>query len=126
MAFPDGFVWGAASSAYQTEGFPFSDGRAPSIWDTFSATKGTIADGSDGSVAADGYHRYAEDISLAARMGIQAYRFGISWARLDPQGDGHWNDQGGVLFAADSLLSGRRPYPVCDTLPLGIAPSFAG
>ena len=113
MTFPEGFVWGAASSAYQTEGSPLAEGGGPSIWDTFSAAKGSIADESDGSVAADAYHRYAEDISLAAEMGLHAYRFSVSWARLDPMGNGHWNDKGFQFYLQllhCCLKAGLTPY----------------
>ena len=94
MAFREDFVWGAASSAYQTEGFPAADGGGESVWDVFCKTPGAIANGEDGSVACDGYHRYAEDIGLLASLGFCAYRFSTSWARIDPNGDGQWNEAG--------------------------------
>ena len=94
MAFREDFVWGAASSAYQTEGFPRADGSGDSIWDAFCRQPGAIANGEDGSVACDGYHRFAEDIGLLASLGLSAYRFSTSWARIDPNGDGHWNESG--------------------------------
>lgn len=94
MAFREDFVWGAASSAYQTEGFPRADGSGDSIWDAFCRQPGAIANGGDGSVACDGYHRFAEDIGLLASLGLSAYRFSTSWARIDPNGDGHWNESG--------------------------------
>ena len=94
MAFREDFVWGAASSAYQTEGFPRADGSGDSIWDAFCRQPGAIANGEDGSVACDGYHRFAEDIGLLASLGLSAYRFSTSWARIDPNGDGRWNETG--------------------------------
>ncbi len=94
MKFPQNFLWGVASSAYQTEGYPGADGGGPSIWDTFCAQQGKIADGSDGSVATDSYHRYQEDVALIAQMGLSVYRFSISWARVDPRGTGDWNEAG--------------------------------
>ncbi len=94
MRFPKDFLWGVASSAYQTEGYPTADGGGVSIWDEFCTQKGKIADGSDGSVATDCYHRYEEDIALIAQLGLSAYRFSLSWARLDPQGTGDWNEGG--------------------------------
>ena len=94
MAFREDFVWGAASSAYQTEGFPRAAGSGDSIWDAFCRQPGAIANGEDGSVACDGYHRFAEDIGLLASLGLSAYRFSTSWARIDPNGDGHWNESG--------------------------------
>lgn len=94
MAFREDFVWGAASSAYQTEGFPDADGGGESVWDVFCRRPGAIANGDDGSVACGGYHRFAEDIGLLASLGLSAYRFSTSWARIDPNGDGHWNESG--------------------------------
>ena len=94
MAFREDFVWGAASSAYQTEGYPTADGGGESIWDAFCKTPGAIANGEDGSVACDGYHRFPEDIGLLASLGLSAYRFSTSWARIDPNGDGYWNEAG--------------------------------
>lgn len=94
MTFPKEFLWGVASSAYQTEGYPAADGGGCSIWDTFCAKEGKIADRSDGAVATDSYHRYQEDIALIPQMGLSVYRFSISWARLDPNGTGQWNESG--------------------------------
>ena len=94
MAFREDFVWGAASSAYQTEGFPAADGGGESIWDAFCRRPGAIANGDTGSIACDGYHRFEEDIGLLASLGLRAYRFSTSWARIDPNGDGHWNEVG--------------------------------
>lgn len=94
MKFPDGFVWGAASSAIQIEGSPLADGGGESVWDRFCSKPGKIANGSDASVACDSYNHYEEDISLIAQMGLKAYRFSTSWARIDPKGDGNWNAKG--------------------------------
>ena len=94
MAFCEDFVWGAASSAYQTEGYPTADGGGESVWDVFCRAPGAIANGDDGSVACDGYHRFEEDIGLLASLGLSAYRFSTSWARIDPNGDGRWNEAG--------------------------------
>lgn len=94
MGFPKDFIWGAASSAYQTEGFSRADGGGASIWDTFCSTPGKIADGDTGDIACDGYHHYHEDISLLAGLGLSAYRFSVSWARVDPEGTGQWNEKG--------------------------------
>ena len=92
--FPDNFLWGAASSAYQIEGFPTADGGGKSIWDTFCHTPGKIVYGDTGDVACDAYHRFAEDIALLKELGVKAYRFSTSWARIDPNGDGNWNRAG--------------------------------
>jgi beta-glucosidase len=92
--FPDGFVWGAATAAYQVEGAVDEDGRGPSIWDAFCAVPGTIAGGDTGAVACDHYHRYPEDIDLMASLGLNAYRFSVSWPRIQPQGRGPANQKG--------------------------------
>lgn len=90
--FPADFVWGCATSAFQIEGALTADGRGPSIWDAFPRTK--IADGSDGSVANDSYHRYGEDVALLAGLGAKGYRFSIAWPRIVPDGAGAVNDAG--------------------------------
>lgn len=92
--FPTDFIWGVATSAYQIEGAAQTDGRGPSVWDTFCAQKGAIADGSNGDKACDHYHRYEDDLDLMAGMGVNAYRFSISWSRVQPDGRGAWNEAG--------------------------------
>src|SRR5437588_12596564 len=84
--FPDGFLWGTATSAYQIEGAVHEDGRGPSIWDTFAHTPGKIQDGTTGDVAIDHYHRYKEDVQLLKALGTRAYRFSIPWPRVFPAG----------------------------------------
>ncbi|MCS0500909.1 GH1 family beta-glucosidase [Ancylobacter mangrovi] len=91
---PSGFIWGASTSAYQIEGAVKADGRAPSIWDTFSHTPGRIADGTNGDIACDHYNRYAADVDLMADAGFRAYRFSIAWPRVIPQGTGPVNAAG--------------------------------
>ncbi|MBE1537728.1 GH1 family beta-glucosidase [Actinomadura algeriensis] len=86
MGFPDGFLWGTATASYQIEGAAAEDGRAPSIWDTFSRTPGKVLDGDTGDVATDHYHRWREDVAAMARLGVGAYRFSISWSRVLPGG----------------------------------------
>jgi len=81
--FPPGFIFGAGTSAYQVEGAAAVDGRKPSIWDTYTHT-GNMPDGTTGDVAADQYHHYKEDVALMNEMGLDAYRFSISWPRLIP------------------------------------------
>ena len=71
LRFPDGFLWGAATAAYQIEGAPDADGKGPSIWDTFSHTPGKVFHGDTGDVACDSYHRYPEDIALLQRLGAR-------------------------------------------------------
>ncbi|MDQ1045416.1 GH1 family beta-glucosidase [Streptomyces sp. V4I2] len=83
-AFPDGFLWGVSTSAHQIEGAV--DAREPSVWDTFSAEPGKVKDGSTAAVACDHYHRYREDVALLAGLGVDAYRFSISWPRVRAAG----------------------------------------
>ena len=92
--FPPDFTWGVATAAYQVEGAGSEDGRSPSIWDTFAATPGKIADGSSGAVACDQYHLYPQDVQLIKSLGAQAYRFSIAWPRILPNADGRVNEKG--------------------------------
>jgi beta-glucosidase len=111
--FPRGFVWGAASAAYQIEGACDEDGKGPSIWDTFSHTPGKIRTGETGDVACDHYHRFSEDLQLARQMNIKAYRFSLSWSRIFPQGKGAVNPLGLDFYdrLVDSMLAqGIEPY----------------
>ena len=114
ISFPDGFIWGAATSAYQIEGAWNEDGKGESIWDRFCHTPGTIEDGSTGDVACDHYHRWREDIALMKELGIEAYRFSVSWPRILPAGRGKVN-QAGIDFYSrmvDGLLeAGIQPFP---------------
>ena len=84
MSFPENFVWGAATAAYQVEGAVQEDGRGLSIWDTFSHTPGKTRNGDTGDIACDSYHRWAEDIALLKEMNLKAYRFSIAWPRIFP------------------------------------------
>jgi len=93
-AFPNGFIWGVATSAFQIEGAHDIDGRRLSIWDTYAEQPGFIADGSNAKVACDHYHRYAEDIGLMKSLGVGAYRFSIAWPRILPTGRGAVNTAG--------------------------------
>ncbi|HZD24014.1 MAG TPA: GH1 family beta-glucosidase [Acidimicrobiia bacterium] len=95
--FPPDFLWGVATAAYQIEGAWNQGGRGPSIWDTFSHTAGKTLNGHNGDDAVDHYHRYPEDVALMADLGVDAYRFSISWSRLIPDGTGEVNP-GGVDF----------------------------
>ncbi|HEU4898241.1 MAG TPA: family 1 glycosylhydrolase, partial [Actinomycetota bacterium] len=111
--FPAGFVWGAATSAYQVEGAATQGGRGPSIWDTFARTPGRVAGGDTGEVAADHYHRYRQDTALMADLGLDAYRFSVAWPRVQPQGRGPVNPEGLDFYRrlADSLLErGIEPW----------------
>jgi beta-glucosidase len=92
--FPPGFLWGAATSAYQVEGAVGEGGRGTSIWDTFCRTPGAVRGGDTGEIACDQYHRYGGDIALMADLGIAAYRFSIAWPRIQPDGRGPVNQRG--------------------------------
>src|SRR3712207_5792195 len=92
--FPAGFLWGAATSAYQVEGSPLADGAGPSVWHRFAHTPGATPSGDTGDVASDHYHRYREDVALMRELGLNAYRFSISWSRILPSGTGAVNPRG--------------------------------
>jgi beta-glucosidase len=113
-ALPAGFLWGAATAAYQIEGAVDADGRAPSIWDTFSRTPGKVHNGDTGDVACDHYHRWPEDLGLMRKLGLDAYRFSIAWPRVVPQADGRVNPAGLAFYdrLVDALLeAGITPFP---------------
>ncbi|MFZ2493647.1 MAG: GH1 family beta-glucosidase [Thermoanaerobaculia bacterium] len=92
--FPPGFLWGAATSAYQIEGFPLEDGAGPSNWHRFSHTPGRIVNGDTGDRACEHYRRYPEDVQLMRALGLNAYRFSLSWSRILPEGRGAVNQRG--------------------------------
>ena len=94
LYFPAGFAWGAATAAYQVEGAANADGRGTSVWDTFSRTPGKVRGGDTGDIACDSYHRYREDVALMAALGLNSYRFSISWPRVQPSGRGPANQRG--------------------------------
>ncbi|MCC2322889.1 GH1 family beta-glucosidase [Cellulomonas xiejunii] len=98
--FPGDFLWGSATASYQIEGAVDEDGRAPSIWDTFSHTPGKVLDGDTGDVAVDHYHRVPEDVAIMQDLGLQAYRFSVAWPRIVPAGTGEVN-QAGLDFYSD-------------------------
>ncbi|KMK74339.1 GH1 family beta-glucosidase [Alkalihalobacillus pseudalcaliphilus] len=94
IEFPKEIKWGVATASYQIEGAAFEDGRGASIWDTFSRTPGKIKNGDNGDIACDSYHRYEEDIQMMKELGIDIYRFSISWPRIFPTGTGEVNQAG--------------------------------
>jgi beta-glucosidase len=94
MPFPPNFAWGTATSSYQIEGAVHEDGRGTSIWDTFSHTPGRVVDGTNGDVACDHYHRWADDVDLIASYGLNTHRFSIAWPRIQPDGRGAPNQRG--------------------------------
>lgn len=101
--FPAHFIWGVATAAYQIEGAAQEGGRGESVWDRFCTQPGAIADGSSGLVACDHYHRMPQDVELMASMGVDNYRFSIAWPRVQPDGQGAWNEEGFAFY--DRLLS---------------------
>lgn len=113
MAFKNDFVWGAATASYQVEGAAYEDGKGLNIWDVFTHEKGRIYEDHNGDVACDQYHRYLEDIAIMKSMGIKAYRFSLSWARILPEGTGTVNEKGIAFYnrLIDALLeNGIEPY----------------
>jgi beta-glucosidase len=111
--FPDGFLWGTATSSYQIEGAVSEDGRGRSIWDTFAHTPGKIQDRSNADRANDHYHRYKEDVGLIKELGARAYRFSIAWPRVFPAGVGAPNPKGLDFYdrLVDELLkNGIEPF----------------
>ncbi|MBC7916262.1 MAG: beta-glucosidase [Rhodoferax sp.] len=111
--FPHDFVWGVATSAFQIEGAKTTDGKGLSIWDTFCDQPGVIADGSNGERACEHYARWSDDLDLIASLGVDAYRFSVSWPRVQPQGSGAWNEKGLAFY--DRLVDGMlarniKPY----------------
>jgi len=110
--FPDDFLWGSATSAYQVEGSPLADGAGPSIWQRFSHTPGNTLLDQTGDIACDHYQRYESDVALMAELGMNAYRFSISWSRIFPEGFGRVNSKGVDFYSrlVDALLArGIRP-----------------
>ncbi|GAA2923251.1 hypothetical protein GCM10020221_19190 [Streptomyces thioluteus] len=111
-SFPPGFVWGAATAAYQVEGAAHEGGRTPSIWDTFCRTPGKVHGGDTGDVATDHYHRFREDVRLMSDLGIGAYRFSVSWPRVQPTGRGPASQRGLDFYRRlvdDLLAHGIQP-----------------
>jgi beta-glucosidase len=112
MTFPREFFWGAATSAYQIEGATHEDGRSASVWDMFARQPGRTYLGQTGDIAADHYHRVEQDVRLMAQLGLNAYRFSISWPRILPSGTGGVNASGLDFYSrlVDRLLEhGIRP-----------------
>ena len=113
MSFCKDFAWGAATSSYQIEGGAYEDGKGLHIWDIFCRERGRIFEGQSGDVACDHYHRFREDVAVMKEMGLKAYRFSLSWARILPDGTGKVNEQGIRFYNAliDELLAaGIEPY----------------
>ena len=112
-AFPQDFVWGAATASYQIEGAATQDGRGESVWDRFCATPGKVRNGDTGAVACDFYHRYSDDIALRRELAIAAFRFSVAWPRVIPSGRGAVNPKGLDFYdrLVDELLgNGITPF----------------
>ena len=113
QTFPDRFVWGAATAAYQVEGGALADGRGRSIWDMLCEKAGAIHGGHNAEVSSDHYHRWAEDVALLRQLGLNGYRFSLSWPRILPSGTGPLNPPGLAFYdrLVDGLLeAGITPY----------------
>jgi beta-glucosidase len=111
--FPEGFLWGVSTAAWQIEGSVAADGRGESVWDRF-ARRGRVNGGETGEPAADHYRRWAEDVALMADLGIGAYRFSVAWPRVQPEGRGKANAAGLDFYdrLVDALAeAGIRPMP---------------
>ncbi len=116
VRFPDNFLWGTATAAYQVEGAVKEDGRGASIWDTFSHTPGKVVHGDTGDIACDQYHRLGEDLDLMSSLGIKAYRFSVAWPRIQPEGGGQVNKKG--LDYYRRLVDGLRDRDIEPMLTL--------
>ncbi|MEU0071615.1 GH1 family beta-glucosidase [Streptomyces sp. NPDC006332] len=118
--FPDGFLWGVSTSAHQIEGA--ADLREPSVWDAFSAEPGRVKDGSTAAVACDHYHRHGEDVALLAALGVDAYRFSVSWPRVRAEGGLDFYDR----LVDELCAAGVRPVPTLFHWDLPLALQEAG
>ena len=116
LQFPNGFIWGSATAAFQIEGAAVEDGRLPSIWDVFCRVPGKVYDGDTGDVACDHYHRMPQDLDLMAALGIPSYRFSVSWPRVIPGGSGLVNQAG--LDFYDRLIDGLLERNIVPLLTL--------
>jgi len=113
MKFPQDFLWGVATASYQIEGAELEDGRGECIWTRYSRTPGMVLDGGTGEIACDHYHRYPQDIALMKDVGVDAYRFSISWPRILPQGVGQINEAGLDFYSRlvdEMLIKGIQPW----------------
>jgi beta-glucosidase len=116
LSLPGGFIWGAATAAYQVEGAAREDGRGESIWDRFSHTPGKTHNGDTGDVAIDHYHRWKSDIDIMSELGLNAYRFSVAWPRILPNGRGQVNSKG--LDFYDRLVDGLLERDIAPWLTL--------
>lgn len=115
-AFAPDFIWGVATSAFQIEGGYDANGKGPSIWDTFCENPANTADGSDGKTACEHLKNWSEDLDLIESLGVNAYRFSISWPRVQPLGEGAWNEEGFSFY--ENLLRGLKARGIAAHLTL--------
>jgi beta-glucosidase len=116
LGFPDGFLWGTATASYQIEGAVSEDGRGPSIWDTFCRAPGKVLHGDTGDIACDHYHRWPEDVSLMAGLGLNSYRLSVAWPRAQPDGSGPLNQRGLDFYRR--LLDGLADHGITPAVTL--------
>jgi beta-glucosidase len=116
ITFPDGFLWGAATASYQIEGAAHDGGRGPSVWDDFSHTPGKTANGDTGDIACDHYNMVEPDVAMMAELGLQTYRFSISWSRVLPDGSGKPNSEGLAFYHRLVELLLAHDIAPCPTL----------
>src|SRR5262249_4191568 len=112
-SFPPEFLWGTAASSYQTEGATSEGGRGEGIWDRFCKIPGAVRNGEDGTVACDFFHRYLGDVHLMRELGLDAFRFSVSWPRILPEGRGRIEPRGLDFYdrlVDDLLAAGIRPF----------------
>jgi beta-glucosidase len=114
--FPHGFLWGTATASYQIEGAVHSEGRGPSIWDTYSHAPGNVWNGDTGDIACDHFHRIDEDLDLMKKLGVGSYRFSVAWPRIQPDGKGPANQPGLDFYRR--LVDGLRSRDIEPTLTL--------
>lgn len=131
FSFPEDFLWGAATAAYQIEGAVRVDGRGPSVWDEFCGRPGAILENHTGETACDHYHRFRQDVALMQAMGLKAYRFSIAWPRIFPQGEATVNTKGIDFYKAlcEALArAGITPFATLFhwDLPLALEQKYGG
>ena len=115
IIFPNQFIWGTSTAAYQIEGAAALDGKGPSVWDTFTHTQGKIHNAENGNIACDHYHHYKTDVRLMKELGLKAYRFSTAWTRFFPEGKGKPNSKGRDFYnrLVDELLENNIDPWLC-------------
>ena len=103
IKFPDKFIWGVATSSYQIEGAWNEDGKGESVWDDICHNTKIVKNSDNGDIACDHYHRFKEDVKIMKDLGLNAYRFSVSWPRIFPSGKGKINPKGAEFY--DNLIN---------------------